>query len=133
MIEVNNTTKIKINKKLIIEIAEKFFKVYKLKNKELSIAFISDQKMRRLNKNYRGLDKTTDILSFNGEDDFLGEIIISPLMIKKQAKENKNPFKYELSFIFVHGLLHLIGYDDETEKGRLKMIKLGEDFLNKIR
>jgi probable rRNA maturation factor len=151
MIEVNNTTKFKINKKLIIKTAELFLASRRKQKKDLSIAFIGDAKMRQLNLQYRQKDKTTDVLSFSGEPPLLfkeglgggsrggsgdgsdfGEILINPAQIKRQAKENKNTMQAELIFILVHGLLHLAGYDDETEKDRLKMIKLGEEFIKKL-
>ena len=96
MIEINNTTKFKINKKLIKKIAEKFLQSRGLIKQDLSIAFIGDAKMRALNSQYRKKDKTTDVLSFSGEDDFLGEILINPAQIKRQAKENNNSFQAEL-------------------------------------
>jgi probable rRNA maturation factor len=132
MIEVNNTTKNKINTKLIKEVAKKFLASRQLSAKDVSIAFIGDAKMRELNRRYRKLNKTTDVLSFSGEGDFLGEIVVSPAQIKRQAKENGNSFQDELIFILVHGLLHLAGYDDRTGKDRLKMIKIGEEFVKKL-
>ncbi|MFA5248022.1 MAG: rRNA maturation RNase YbeY [Patescibacteria group bacterium] len=129
MIEINNTTKFKINKKELIAVAEKFFRMRKIKNKNISVAFISDGAIKKLNFIYRKKNKATDILSFTGEGDFFGEIVISPAQIKRQAAELKTSFKKELLFIFVHGLLHLAGYNDETEKDRLKMIELGEEFF----
>ena len=132
MIEINNTTKVKLDKKTIQKVTEKFLQAYKINKQDVSLAFVSDEKMHELNKQYRKKDKTTDVLSFSGEGDFLGEIIINPKQIKRQAKENKNTFQAELIFILVHGLLHLVGYDDETEKARLKMIKLGEKFISMI-
>ncbi len=129
MIEINNLTRTKINESLVKEVSEKFLKKYKLKNKILSIAFVGDKRMKDLNRTYRKIDKTTDVLSFEGEEELLGEIVISFSKIKKQAKANKNTIKYELIFILVHGLLHLVGYDDNTEKKRLEMIKIGENFI----
>jgi probable rRNA maturation factor len=129
MIEINNTTKFKINRKLIKEVGERFLQSRRLSGKDVSIAFIGDARMRELNRRYRKLDKTTDVLSFAGDDKLLGEIVISPLQIKRQAKENNNSFGRELIFILVHGLLHLCGYDDKTEEDRLRMIKLGNAFI----
>jgi probable rRNA maturation factor len=156
MIEINNTTKFKINEKLIKKIAEKFLASRRLAKKDVSLAFIGDAKMRQLNFKYRHKDKTTDVLSFGnsplerggpeasgtgcvkgcfGEKEelgYLGEIVINPAQIKRQAKENENSFQDELIFILVHGLLHLVGYNDETEKDRLRMINLGEKFIGKL-
>jgi probable rRNA maturation factor len=132
MIEINNTTKFKINERLLKKITEKFLVSRRLVKKDVSLALIGDAKMRQLNFKYRQKDKTTDVLSFSGEDAFLGEILINPAQIKRQAKENKNSFQAELIFILVHGLLHLAGYDDKTENSRVKMIKLGEKFIKKL-
>jgi len=127
MIEVNNTTKAKINSKKIIKIVEAFIKFYKLKNFDVSVAIVSDKVMHDMNLTYRGLDKTTDVLSFCG----LNEIIISHEQIKRQAKELKKGIESELIFILVHGLLHLIGREDNKEVLRLAMIAEGEKFLKK--
>ena len=132
MIEINNTTKVKINNKLIKKTVEKFLTKNKKVKKDISIAFIGDNKIKELNNNYRKKDKTTDVLSFEGEGNFLGEVLINPNQIKRQIKESGNSFKEELIFILVHGLLHLVGYNDETEKDRLKMIKLGKNFIKTI-
>lgn len=131
-VEVNNLTKVEIDLKLVKEVTEIFLKKYKQRQKEVSLAFVGDKRIKDLNRIYRKKDKVTDVLSFNGEGDFLGEIIINPLQIKRQAKEYKRSVKEELIFILVHGLLHLIGYNDETEKERLGMIKKGEEFINKL-
>ena len=125
MIEINNTTKTKIPAIKMKRIVERFILVYKLKDFSVSVAIIGDQKMRELNYVYRGYDKPTDVLSFTE----LNEIIIDIKAIERQAKELKKTRDSELFFILVHGLLHLIGYDDNTEKKRLEMIALGEDFL----
>ncbi|MFH1662096.1 MAG: rRNA maturation RNase YbeY [Candidatus Falkowbacteria bacterium] len=131
MIEINNKTKTKINLALVKKIVEKFFRVYKI-NKNISIAFVGDKVIKNLNNKYRKINKITDILSFNGEDDFLGELVIDYAQIKRQAKKFGNSEKQELIFILVHGLLHLIGHEDKTENGRLKMEKIGNEFINKL-
>ncbi len=100
-----------------------------MKDNIISIAFIGDQVMARLNQQYRKLKRPTDILSFAGEGSDLGEIIIDYVQIKRQAKKYSKSINQELIFILVHGLLHLLGHDDETEKDRQKMITLGEKFI----
>lgn len=128
-IEINNLTKEKIDLKLIKKVVIVFSRVYKIKNKELSLAFVSDAEIKKLNLTYRGLNKVTDVLSFDGDDKSLGEIIISYNQIKRQAGDFNNSAKKELVFILTHGLLHLLGYDDKTDKDREKMIKMGEQFI----
>jgi probable rRNA maturation factor len=129
MIEINNRTKAKLNKRKIEEAVSIFLKKNKKVKKDVSIAIIGDKKMKKLNKKYRGIDKTTDILSFKGEENFLGELIINYAQIKRQAKKFKNTVDQEFIFILIHGLLHLIGFDDKIEKDREFMIKKGEKFI----
>lgn len=129
MVEINNKTKSRIDIKLVKRVAEKFLRVYKLKNKDISIAFIGDAEIKKINKRYRGLNKPTDVLSFSGEEDFLGEILIDYNQIKRQAKKYSHTTEQELIFILVHGLLHLIGFDDKTEKGRREIDQLAKKFI----
>lgn len=128
-IEINNRTKSKIDLNLIKSVVSEFARVNRIKSKEISIAFVSDAEIKKLNFKYRGLNKATDVLSFAGDGDYLGEIIIDYNQIKRQAADFKNSARKELVFILTHGLLHLIGYDDKTEKKRLEMIKTGEEFI----
>lgn len=131
MIEINNRTKAKIDSVLIKKVAGKFLKEKRKAGGELSIAIVADREIKKINRQYRGKNEPTDVLSFSGEGKFLGEIVLSINQIKRQARELKKSAKDELVFILVHGLLHLIGFEDETEAGRLKMIKEGEKFLKK--
>jgi probable rRNA maturation factor len=137
-VDLVDKTRTKNDLLFLKKIVLKFLKYFKIK-KEVSIVLIGDKKIRFLNKKYRKKDKITDVLSFREEDsgffkekDFLGEIFIDCQQIKRQAKKNKNTYKKELIFIMVHGLLHLIGYNDETEKEVKKMIDLGQKFIDLI-
>ncbi|MCU0679876.1 MAG: rRNA maturation RNase YbeY [Planctomycetes bacterium] len=149
-LNICNKTKITIPTVLLKQAFVYFLKDYRRLNYSLSLVFVGDVKMREWNRIYRGYDKSTDVLSFPsflaqkknkfsvelGLEKELGEIIINPVQIKRQAKKNsallrKEDFQKELLFIFVHGLLHLVGYDDETEKGRIKMLAEGKKFLKK--
>jgi len=132
MIEISNKTKNKIDLDLVKTVSEAFLKKNKAKEKELSIVFVSDSDIKKINKEYRGKDSVTDVLSFEGDEDFLGEILIDYAQIKRQAKEFNNKTEEELVFILVHGLLHLIGYDDVTEDGRLQMEELGNKFIEEL-
>ncbi|MBR6073222.1 MAG: rRNA maturation RNase YbeY [Bacilli bacterium] len=104
------------------------FEILNIKNANMSLIFIDDNKMKELNKTYRGVDRTTDVLSFALEDNNniklpireLGEVYISIPKMIEQAKEFNHSEKRELSFLTCHGLLHLLGYDhtksEEEEK-----------------
>lgn len=129
-VEINNTTEERINLELVREVAEKFCLEYKI-SKDLSVAFVDDEEMQRLNQSTRGKNGVTDILSFEGDGDLFGELVIDYAQIRRQSGEFSNNEEDELVFIFVHGLFHLIGYTDETEDKRLEMIKKGEEFIAK--
>ena len=129
MIEINNLTSIKINHNRIKRIAQAFFNIYPSDNLPVSLALIGDTRMRQINFSYRGQDKSTDVLSFPD----LMEIVISLPMIKKQAQREKRSFLDELDFVLVHGLLHLVGFNDDTEKKRLAMIERGNNFLKNLK
>ncbi len=104
----------------------------------LSIIFIDDNKMQNLNKTYRGIDSTTDVLSFALNDDntvkteinVLGDIYISIPKMISQAHEYNHSEKRELSFLTVHGLLHLLGYDHQNKDEEKIMFDLQEEILN---
>lgn len=132
MIEISNRSRSKIDEKSLKKIIEIFFKSKRLKKFDISIAFVGDRVIRKLNEEYRGIDKTTDILSFSGEDNFLGELIVNYSQIKRQAKKFNNTENQELVFIIVHGLLHLMGDRDDTEEKREAMIKKGDDIIKNL-
>lgn len=133
MVEINNRTKFKIDLNLIKKVAKKFLRIYKKVGYEVSIAFVGDKTIRSLNKAYRGEDKTTDVLAFPGEDEFLGEIVINYAQIKKQAKLYSSGAKEELIFILTHGLLHLLGHSDKSASGKKKMERLGKKFVENLK
>jgi probable rRNA maturation factor len=142
MVEINNTTQHKINIARTRRLVDYFLQVYKKQDWEVSVAVIGAARMRQLNARYRGIDKTTDVLSFRGGEKmnkFLGEIVINISETKKPGKyrsifgAKKSPSAaYLLDFLLVHGLLHLIGYNDESEAERQVMINLGRDFLDQF-
>jgi probable rRNA maturation factor len=84
--------------------------------------------MRALNRQFRGIDAVTDVLSFPASDEspssassvtFLGDIVIAGGAAKRQAKEHGHSLKTEIQTLALHGLLHLLGYDHETDDGRM--------------
>lgn len=133
MIEINNKTRSNINVKLVKKTANRFLKIYNKQNYNLSIAFVGDARIKKLNKEYCKINQATDVLAFPGEDEFLGEIIIDYAQIKRQAKQYSKSVKEELIFILMHGLLHLVGYTDRDEKSRQEMLTLGVSLIKKIK
>jgi probable rRNA maturation factor len=90
-----------------------------------TIAFVSDRNIRKLNQQFRNVDKPTDVLSFPaGEDTNLGDIAISVETAAAQAKENGLTFNNEIAQLILHGLLHLCGYDHESDNGRMNRLEL---------
>lgn len=128
--EINNTTKIQINEAMITRLAEYFGSKYKLSSENLSIAIVDDETIAKLNEQYRFKTGPTDVLSFDGDEDSLGEILVDIEQIKRQEKFYSEEYEIELLFIILHGLLHLLGYEDKEEEDRLKMIEIGKDLLD---
>lgn len=91
---------------------------------EVSIAFVTSKKIKKLNSNYRNKDEATDVLSFPIDDEILGDIVISASRAAEQAEEYGHSLKRELAYLTVHGMFHLFGYDhhskDEKDEMRQK-------------
>lgn len=140
MVEINNTTTQKINLAKTKKIIEEFLRVYKKTNWEVSIAIVGAKRMQKLNDDYRGINKTTDVLSFSGDgaqNKYLGEVVVNIEEVKKASKylevfDSKKSAEYIFYFLLVHGLLHLIGHEDDKEADRQKMLLIGEKFLHKF-
>jgi probable rRNA maturation factor len=95
------------------------------KTDSATIAFVSDKKIRELNRQFRGVDKATDVLSFPAEEpNNLGDVAISVETAATQAKENRLSFENEIAQLILHGLLHLSGYDHETDNGEMNRLEL---------
>ena len=90
-----------------------------------TIAFVSDKSIRKLNHQFRNQDKTTDVLSFPAnEATNLGDIAISLDRAAEQAKDNDLTLENEIAQLILHGLLHLSGYDHETDNGEMNRLEL---------
>ena len=102
----------------------------RLPGSELSLMLVSDSVMRRLNRDWRGRDRPTDVLSFaqregpgGAPDGLLGDVVISVDTARRQAAERAEPLAHELDRLLIHGVLHLLGYDHErspTEARRMQ-------------
>jgi probable rRNA maturation factor len=87
------------------------------KSKEVSLVFLNENDAKKLNWNYRCKDYPTDILSFGSDDPTsMGELVMCPQVISRQAKEHGLTLEDELGYIVLHGVLHLLGYDHEKSK-----------------
>ena len=88
--------------------------------------FCADTRMRALNRRYRGQDRPTDVLAFPAGDagsGFLGDIVISVPYAEREARRRREPGAREIDRLLVHGLLHLMGYDHETDDGEMDALE----------
>lgn len=145
MIEINNLTTISLDEGFLRKIVEKVLKGEKEKDNNLSIALVGDGRMRKINKKYRGKNKTTDVLSFPSSKvllgkfkignvqkiEGLGEIIICLREVKKNAEDFNSTFKKELTKVLIHGTLHILGYDHEKNIKDAKKMQEKENYYDK--
>ncbi|WP_352430602.1 rRNA maturation RNase YbeY [Pyrinomonas sp.] len=96
-----------------------------------TVVFVSDEAIRKLNREFRGRDEATDVLSFPLSDpkqriggEPLGDVVISVERAARQAAENGLDFDREIAQLILHGLLHLCGYDHETDDGQMNRLEL---------
>lgn len=137
---------------LATKVVEQCFKTENLldKNLYINITLTEEKNIQNINKEYRKIDKPTDVLSFpmfTKEEieemykktekieiqDILGDIIISIPQVEKQAKEYGHGFERELAYMIVHGFYHLMGYDHLEEKEKLQMRQKEENILNELK
>lgn len=117
--------------KQLIRVLQVVEQVIGKKMYDVSVAFVSPKEMRQANHRYRGKDRLTDVLSFELTPES-GEILISYEQAKKQAEEMQHSTRDEITFLIVHGLLHLFGHDHEYPLGAKKMFRLQEMILTKL-
>ena len=116
-------------------------------NLYINVILTNPENIRKANKEYRNIDKETDVLSFpmfekeeigqmlkkgNSTQDILGDIIISIQRVEQQAKEYGHSFERELAYMLIHGFYHLMGYDHMTEEEKDEMRKKEESILSKL-
>lgn len=128
--EIHNSTKVRLNRKLIKGAVLAFSSIARIKKANFSLAFVSGSEIKKLNNRYRKKDKVTDVLSFaediddfisqdnNREGRYLGEIVICPSKAKSQSKEYNWSLNKEFVRLLIHGLAHLIGHDHENVSAR---------------
>jgi probable rRNA maturation factor len=107
----------------------------------LTVTFIRDRAMRRLNRDYRGIDRPTDVLSFAYHEDgdavacdetsHIGDVVVSVETAERYARELGLSFDREIEHLVIHGALHLAGYDHETDDGEMNKLerKLRKELL----
>ena len=122
----------------LLELMEYALKYMEISSVDFNIILVDENKIHEINKEYRGIDRATDVISFALEDSkdvefegyrLLGDIYICDKKVLEQAKEYSHSVKRELSFLAIHGLLHLLGYDHMNEKDEKVMFALQEEIL----
>lgn len=145
-----NTEENDVHKKIARKVIDKCFREEKLNNVNIyvNIIFTDLLKIKEINKEFRNIDKETDVLSFpmfeknelenltifkKGPEEVLGDIIIAIPQVEKQAIEYNHSFERELSYMIVHGFYHLMGYDHIIENDKLIMRQKEENILKKLK
>lgn len=140
MVEIeiaNLQNEVVIDEDLVEKTARFTLEVEEVREAEISIAFITEDEISRLNRDYRGVDGPTDVLSFFYHDTPLsGEVIFAPSYIEKQAADYGVSFERELVMLIIHGLLHLLGYDHEDDEEKAEVMwrrqrEIEKEFLNR--
>ena len=115
MIDLDNQTDITVDTSSLEEITKE------VTSKDIELLIVKNEEIQVLNKEHRNIDKATDVLSFPLEFDMpnmpLGSIVISVDFVDEKAKEYNHSFEDELKLLFIHGLLHLVGFDHEIDNG----------------
>jgi len=127
----NNQKKIRLTLLPLEKFSKKALRTLKLESDSASIGFVSDAEITRLNKIYRKKNKLTDVLSFPAQSSakrvnknrFLGDIAIAPAVARRYAQKNGRLLQTEICILILHGILHLLGYDHETDQGQMDRIE----------
>lgn len=139
--EISNLTEQEIDTTNMERVINEVSKELKVKNGLVSFVFVDNNKIKEINKEYRGIDRETDVISFafmdediNPDTDYTnyGEIYISLEKTLSQSIEYGHSFDRELCFLTVHGLLHLLGYDHMTKEDEIVMFSLQDKILNNL-
>jgi len=137
---VNNLTRSKISEAFLKKVAEMVLKGEKQQKKDLSVALVGQKKAAELNKKYRKKDSVANVLAFpigndkipSGVEGCLGEVVICPQEVRKEAKRYGMIFEQALAWMFVHGILHLLGYEHTKVGGAKRMEQKERMYLSRI-
>jgi probable rRNA maturation factor len=130
----NTHKKYRIPRRETIEASKSVLKAEGLEYRFLNIVFINDRKSQQLNRMFLAHDYATDVLAFRLDEgsELEGEVYVNLDRARIQAREYGVSFKNEVMRLVIHGLLHLIGYRDMTERLQVRMIRKQEDYLQRI-
>lgn len=136
----NLQDKIKIDKRGIRKCAESVLKAMGEEEAELSLLFVNGPHIRRLNWKYRKMDSETDVLAFSmregsglsKDSPVLGDVVISTEAAKREAVRRRLPIQKEINLYLIHGILHLLGYDDRSASDKKKMRQKQRELLEVV-
>ena len=141
-ISIYNETEEKLDDefKIMKEVLEHGINKLKIENPIFNIIIVDNEYIHNLNREYRGIDRETDVITFalqddktfNPEENILGDVYISIDKAKSQSEEYGHSLRRELCFLAVHGMLHLLGYDHMKKEDEEVMFKLQEDILDEM-
>ncbi len=132
MIEINNLTRSKIEEAFLRRVADRVLTGEKKQRKGLSIVLVTPKHSAELNKRYRRKDTVANVLSFEGTGYELGEVIICPWQVRKDAKKYGMMFERALAWMLIHGILHLAGYSHLKERSAKAMERKEHRYLSRI-
>ena len=117
MVDIENSTPLRFDRNIIDKITDL------LTHKSVELLIVDNDTIQKLNREHRGIDRPTDVLSFPLADNpshMLGSIVISADKVEEAAKEFGHTPQEELALLYIHGLLHLLGYDHEVDEGQMR-------------
>lgn len=132
MIEVNNLARIRVDERFLKKIAERVLKGEQKEKQSLSIALVNPKRMQELNKQYRGKDSVANVLSFAEAEFGLGEVVLCPQEIRKEAVKYGMMFEQAFAWMLIHGLLHLLGYRHHNAKNAKVMEQQERLYLSRL-
>ena len=135
---VNRQSDVRVDLANALSVARRVHSLLKLGRKDFSVCFVSDREIRGLNSRFRQKPVATDVLSFpwkaakgsdeqftgGGFEKFLGDVIISPRTARRNARGEGHSTRTEISWLILHGVLHLLGYNHETDNGEMTALEL---------
>jgi probable rRNA maturation factor len=121
---INKQRKHAINRAKLLRFLSSLVPELGVGDRSFSVVVITDEMMRGYNRRFRGLDKPTDVLSFGGDTAYLGDILISSETAYNQARRSTSiSFEANVRRLILHGLLHLMGYNHETDDGQMRAME----------
>jgi probable rRNA maturation factor len=138
-LQVKRPVKLSVEKEPLIQAARVTLDQENASGNDLSLVFGNDTLLRKLNRRYRNIDDTTDVLSFpeheldpDTQSVYLGDVVISLARAEIQAEAAGHPLIDELQLLVVHGTLHLLGYDHQEQADKNKMQAVQDDILQQL-